>query len=89
MSLQSYKTIEAKTGITRSMLPESFLISLYRVLAPYRGCAHGCRYCDGRAEKYYVEGDFERDICVRANLPEQVSADMEKKLQPVNTALCA
>jgi DNA repair photolyase len=32
-------------------------------------CGHGCRYCDGRAEKYWVEGDFERDIVVRRNLP--------------------
>jgi len=32
-------------------------------------CGHGCRYCDGRAEKYWVEGDFERDIVVRPNLP--------------------
>ena len=28
----------------------------------YRGCRHGCLYCDGRAEKYYVKGDFARDI---------------------------
>jgi len=31
-------------------------------------CSHGCAYCDGRAEKYYVEGDFDRDIIVRDNI---------------------
>lgn len=38
------------------------------MLAPYRGCGHGCVYCDGRAERYFVEGNFERDIAVRSNL---------------------
>ncbi len=38
-------------------------------LSPYQGCQHGCLYCDGRAEKYYVEGDFERDIRIRRTLP--------------------
>ncbi len=70
------RTIEAKTGLTKGMFPEPFLISLYRAQAPYRGCAHGCRYCDGRAEKYYVDGDFETDICVRGNLPELVASDV-------------
>ncbi len=67
--------IIAKTALTRAVLPEVFLPSLYRCAAPYRGCGHGCQYCDGRAEKYYVDGDFERDIAVRANLPALAAAD--------------
>jgi DNA repair photolyase len=39
-------------------------------------CGHGCRYCDGRAEKYWVEGDFERDIVVRENLPGLLRAEL-------------
>jgi hypothetical protein len=70
------KIVEAKTGVSRSLLAEPFLVSLCRALAPYRGCSHGCRYCDGRAEKYYVEGDFERDVAARTNLPERVAADV-------------
>jgi DNA repair photolyase len=38
--------------------------------SPYMACEHGCIYCDGRAEKYYVEGDFDQDIVIRRNLPE-------------------
>ena len=68
--------IEAKSGISRAQLPDPFMIALYRALAPYRGCGHGCRYCDGRAEKYFVEGDFERDIAQRENLPERIAADI-------------
>lgn len=63
-----FRTIEAKTCLSRAPLPDAFLVSLYRALAPYRGCGHGCLYCDGRAEKYYVEGDFARDIAVRENI---------------------
>ena len=70
-----YSSIEAKTCLSRAPLPDAFLVSLYRALAPYRGCGHGCMYCDGRAEKYYVEGDFARDIAVRENLAELAARD--------------
>lgn len=56
-------------------LPENFTRSLYKV-APYRGCAHGCRYCDGRAERYYVEGDFEKDIVIRRDIPARLEHDL-------------
>jgi DNA repair photolyase len=56
-------------------LPENFTRSLYKI-APYRGCAHGCRYCDGRAERYYVEGDFERDIAIRSDIPSRLEAEL-------------
>lgn len=56
-------------------LPDNFTLSLYKV-APYRGCAHGCRYCDGRAEKYYVEGDFERDVEIRESIPVRFAAEL-------------
>jgi DNA repair photolyase len=56
-------------------LPENFTRSLYKI-APYKGCAHGCRYCDGRAERYFVEGDFERDLEIRRYIPERFAADL-------------
>jgi len=56
-------------------LPENFTRSLYKI-APYKGCGHGCRYCDGRAERYYVEGDFERDVEIRADIPERLAAEL-------------
>jgi DNA repair photolyase len=31
----------------------------------YRGCAHDCAYCDGRAEGYYVAGEFGCDVGVK------------------------
>jgi len=56
-------------------LPENFTRSLYKI-APYRGCGHGCRYCDGRAERYYVEGDFEKDIVIRKDIPARLEHDL-------------
>lgn len=58
-------------------LPDQFTRSLYKV-APYRGCEHGCAYCDGRSERYYVEGDFERDIQEKRDVPARMEADLPK-----------
>ncbi len=58
-----------KTALRRANLSGSFVVGKYS-FSPYMACRHGCVYCDGRAERYYVEGDFERDIVVRENLPD-------------------
>lgn len=69
------KISESPRALRRGVLPDSFTRSLY-ACAPYRGCGHGCRYCDGRAEKYYVEGDFERDVEIRSNLPQLLAREL-------------
>lgn len=76
MSQLRLTEIEAKSGMEINSLPEPFMVSLYRSLAPYRGCGHACQYCDGRAEKYFVEGCFDRDIAVRRNVAERAAADI-------------
>ncbi len=73
----SDKIVEAPHALRRGILPDQFTRSLY-ACAPYRGCGHGCRYCDGRAEKYYVEGDFERDVEVRDNLPDLLAGELPR-----------
>lgn len=80
MNTASFIPIEAKSGLSRATLPDTFFTAFYHALAPYRGCAHGCRYCDGRAERYYVEGGFEKAIAARVNLPEVVARDVESGL---------
>jgi DNA repair photolyase len=69
--------IEAKSALSKASFPDPFLPVLYRLLAPYRGCGHGCVYCDGRAEKYFVEGDFAKDVAVRGNLLELLARDRD------------
>jgi len=43
----------------------------------YRGCQHNCAYCDGRAEGYYVEGEFGRDVGVKINAPEILKRELD------------
>ena len=45
-------------------------------------CGHSCIYCDGRYEKYHVEGDFNSDIVVRENAPELLEKEIVKLREP-------
>ncbi len=69
--------IEPKTVLRRGLVSDPFTNSLYS-FSPYRGCAHACAYCDGRAEKYYVEGDYGADIQYRANLLDRLREDLPR-----------
>lgn len=44
----------------------------------YRGCTHGCIYCDSRCRCYHIEHDFE-DIEVKSNASELLEATLRKK----------
>jgi DNA repair photolyase len=42
----------------------------------YRGCSHDCSYCDGRAEKYRVEGEFGQEVSVKTNAVEVLAREL-------------
>ncbi|MCE5236092.1 MAG: radical SAM protein [Clostridiaceae bacterium] len=44
----------------------------------YRGCTHGCIYCDSRSLCYNMQHDFE-DIEVKRNAPELLDAALSRK----------
>lgn len=44
----------------------------------YRGCSHGCIYCDSRSKCYHMEHDFE-DIEVKANAIELLEKTLKRK----------
>lgn len=44
----------------------------------YRGCTHGCIYCDSRSKCYGMEHDFE-DVEVKRNAPELLEAALRRK----------
>ena len=46
----------------------------------YRGCTHGCIYCDSRSRCYQMDHDFE-DIEVKENGPQLLEAQLLKKRQ--------
>jgi DNA repair photolyase len=70
-----YKSV--KQAIRKKNPLDPYFISKYS-FSPYMACQHACKYCDGRAEKYYVEGDYERDIVIRSNLPELLEKELPK-----------
>jgi len=47
----------------------------------YRGCTHGCIYCDSRSLCYQINHDFE-DIEVKRNAPEILEEQLRKKRKP-------
>lgn len=44
----------------------------------YRGCTHGCIYCDSRSNCYQMEHDF-CDIEVKSNAPEMLDKQLKSK----------
>ncbi len=58
--------IQAKSLLRRQRKIDSWFISQYGMNL-YRGCAHDCAYCDGRAEKYQVNGEFGTQVTVKIN----------------------
>ena len=68
---------EVARAVKKSTLVEPFLCCRYS-FCPYMACGHGCAYCDGRAEKYWVEGNYERDIVVRTNLAGLLGSELSR-----------
>jgi len=68
--------IEAKSILRRNKRIDSWFLSAAGMNL-YRGCHHGCVYCDGRAEQYRVAGDFARDIDVKVNAPRILARELD------------
>lgn len=66
---------DVKKALKKELLVNLFSFGKYK-LSPYTACGHGCLYCDGRAEKYFVQGEFERDIVIRRNIPELLEKEI-------------
>ena len=47
----------------------------------YRGCQHGCIYCDARSQCYQMNHVFE-DIEVKINAPQLLEAALKAKRKP-------
>ncbi|MCP4178314.1 MAG: radical SAM protein [bacterium] len=68
---------DVKKIINKGRSPDSWYTGLYG-LSSYMACEHGCLYCDGRAERYNVDGDFEKDIIVKGNTIELLKKELPK-----------
>ena len=47
----------------------------------YRGCTHGCIYCDSRSKCYQINHDF-ADIEVKEDAPKQLDMELSMKRKP-------
>ena len=72
---------QIRKALRRADLSDTFTVGKY-AFSPYMACEHGCAYCDGRAERYYVEGEFDGDIVVRRNLPDQLAQELPRLREP-------
>ncbi len=77
MSFINKKYVEIKSVLRKRATCETYFPAKYS-FSPYRACEHSCKYCDGRSERYYIEGDFEKDIIIRKNLVDVLSLELEK-----------
>jgi DNA repair photolyase len=70
--------IEAKSILRKHKKIDSWFLSRYGMNL-YRGCTHNCVYCDGRAEGYYVDGEFGSDVTVKINALEILRHELDPK----------
>ncbi len=70
--------LSAKTLLRQYKRIDPFFASCYGMNL-YRGCSHGCIYCDGRNEKYNVPGDFDTEIGVKTNAPALLDSEISRK----------
>jgi DNA repair photolyase len=76
-----YHEVDAKSVLRRSAVVDPWFVGRFGSNL-YRGCEHGCSYCDGRAERYYVAGDFARDIQVKRNALVLAKAELSRMHEP-------
>jgi DNA repair photolyase len=54
------------------------ILSPQNVMNIYRGCTHGCIYCDSRSKCYQMDHDFE-DVEVKVNAPKVLKEALRRK----------
>ena len=81
------KEINAKSILRKHKRIDSWFVSCYGMNF-YRGCAHNCIYCDGRAEKYQVEGEFGEEVAVKINAIEILRRELDPKRKRVPLKKC-
>jgi len=71
----TWREIPARSLLRRQKRVDSWFLSRCGMNL-YRGCGHDCAYCDGRAEKYAVEGEFGAEVVVKVNAVELLRREL-------------
>src|SRR4030066_1432932 len=72
------REIEAKSILLKHKKIDSWFISRYGMNL-CRGCSHNCVYCDGRSERYQVNGTFGETVSVKINSVEVLARELDPK----------
>ena len=67
-----------KRGVTVHFVKAKGILSAKNGMNIYRGCTHGCIYCDSRSECYRMSHDFE-DVEAKINAPELLENILKRK----------
>jgi DNA repair photolyase len=74
-----FHEVRAKSALNK--VPGNYLPFNWTV-NPFRGCTHACNFCFARQSHTYLDldagRDFEREIIVKVNVPELLSAELRK-----------
>ena len=71
-----YESVKAKSLLSKPHVADSWF-HMNRSLNAYRGCEHGCVYCDGNSEYYHVD-NFYSHIRVKKNAAEVLRKELKK-----------
>lgn len=72
-----YREIQAKVLLSSTSHPDLFFGCRYNMNL-YRGCSHGCIYCDSRSECYQID-HFDEEVLVKANAIELLRDELSRK----------
>ena len=72
-----YEPYRATSMINKLRHVDDWFWASYTV-NPYRGCAHGCVYCDARANQYGLSENFEETVFVKENAAEVLEKQLPR-----------
>ncbi len=72
-----YECVKAKSLLSKKEMTADSWFHINRSLNAYRGCEHGCVYCDGMNEYYHVD-NFMSHIRIKENAPEILRKELKK-----------
>lgn len=81
MNTELFQEWDNESRMTMHFVKAKGILSQNNGMNLYRGCTHGCIYCDSRSKCYHMDHAFE-DIEVKENALELLEASLRRKRKP-------
>ena len=72
-----YECVKARSLLSKREISADSWFHINKSLNAYRGCEHGCVYCDGMNEYYHVD-NFMSHVRIKENAPEILKKELKK-----------